>query len=84
MVLAKADPGQFETAVEHIRRANTILEELGMLPWSACGYLSLGEVYAESGRQEEALQNLKKAESMFREMGMDYWLRKAQEALAKI
>ncbi len=84
MVLAKADPGQFETAVEHIRRSNTILEELGMLPWSGCGYFSLGEVYAESGRKEEALENLKKAETLFRDMGMDYWLAKAQEALAKL
>ncbi|MCU0578697.1 MAG: tetratricopeptide repeat protein [Desulfobacterota bacterium] len=84
MVLAKADPGQLETAVEHIRRANTIHEELGMQPWSACGYFSLGDVYAESGRKDEALMNLKKAESMFREMGMDDWLAKAQEALAKL
>ena len=51
---------------------------------SCLGYLWLGEVYAESGRREEALENLKKAEGMFREMGMDYWLGKAQEALARL
>jgi ribosomal protein L40E len=28
--------------------------------------------------------NLKKAETMFREMGMDYWLAKAQQALARL
>ncbi len=33
---------------------------------------------------EEALQNLQKAETMFQEMGMDYWLGKAQEALARL
>ena len=82
MVLAKADPGQFETAVEHIRRANTIHEEVGILPWSGCGYFSLGEVYAESGRKEEALENLKKAETLFEQMGMNYWLGKTREVLA--
>jgi tetratricopeptide (TPR) repeat protein len=84
MVLAKADPGQFETAAEHIRRANTIHEELGMLPWSGCGYFSLGEVYAESGRKEEALENLKKAEALFEQMGMDYWLGKTREVLVNL
>jgi len=29
-------------------------------------------------------ENLKKAEAMFQHMGMDYWLAKAQEALARL
>ena len=80
--MAKADPGQIEAAEGHIRQGISLLEELGILPWSGWGYIWLGEVYAESGRKEEALINLKKAETLFREMGMDYWLGKAQEALA--
>jgi tetratricopeptide (TPR) repeat protein len=83
-VLAKTDPGQIEAAVGHIRQGISLLEELGLLPWSGLGYLWLGEVYAESGRQEEARGNLNKAEALFREMGMDYWLAKAQEGLALI
>ena len=83
-VLTKADPGQIEAAEGHIRQGISQLEELGMLPWSGWGYFWLGEVYAEWGRKEEALMNLKKAETMFREMGMDYWLAKAQGAVAKL
>ena len=83
-VLAKTDPGQIEAAVGHIRQGISLLEELGLLPWSGLGYLWLGEVYAESGHQEEARENLNKAEALFREMGMDYWLAKAQEGLALI
>ncbi len=29
-------------------------------------------------------QTLKKAEAEFKDMGMDYWLRKAQEVLARV
>jgi tetratricopeptide (TPR) repeat protein len=83
-VLAKIDPGQIEAAAGHLQQGISLLEELGILPWSGWGYIWLGEVYAESGRKEDALMNLKKAETMFREMGMDYWLAKAQEALARL
>lgn len=81
-VLAKADPGQIEAAEGHMRQGISLLEELGILPLSGMVYFWLGKVYTESGRKEEALTNLKKAETMFREMGMNYWLGKAQEALA--
>jgi tetratricopeptide (TPR) repeat protein len=83
-VLTKVNPGQIEAAEEHIRQGISLLEELGALPFSGVGYLWLGEIYAESGRKEAAMVNLKKAETLFREMGMDYWLDKAQEALAKL
>ena len=75
---------QVEAAEEQIVQGINLLEELGIVAHSCLGYLWLGEVYAESGRREEALETLKKAEGMFRDMGMDYWLGKAQEALAKI
>jgi class 3 adenylate cyclase/tetratricopeptide (TPR) repeat protein len=83
-VIAKTEPSQIEVAEQHIRQGITLLEELGMKSQASWGYLWLGEVYAESGRREEALENLKRAEGMFREMGMDYWLAKAQEALARL
>jgi class 3 adenylate cyclase/tetratricopeptide (TPR) repeat protein len=83
-VLAKADPGQIETAEGHLLRGISLLEELGTLCESSMGYLWLGEAYAESGRQEEALENLNKAEAMFQEMGMDYWLDKTREILGKL
>ena len=83
-VVAKTDPTQIEAAEQHILQGISLLEELGIAAFYCLGYLWLGEVYAESGRREEALENLKKAEAMFQEMGMDYWLGKAQEALARL
>jgi class 3 adenylate cyclase/tetratricopeptide (TPR) repeat protein len=83
-LLAKTDPLHIEVAEEHLLQGISLLDELGIRSQVGWGYLWLGEVYAESGRKEEALQNLKKAETMFQEMGMDYWLGKAQEALARL
>jgi hypothetical protein len=83
-VAAKTDPMQIETAEQQILQGISLLEELKLPCFSGYGYLWQGEVYAESGRREEALENLKKAEGMFREMGMDYWLAKAQAALARL
>jgi hypothetical protein len=36
------------------------------------------------GQKEKALKTIEKAESAFRKMGMDYWLKRAQEALARV
>jgi tetratricopeptide (TPR) repeat protein len=83
-VIAKTEPTHVEAAEQHTLEGIGLLKELGLLSYYSCGYLWLGEVYAESGRREEALENLKKAETMFREMGMDYWLGKAQEVLARL
>ncbi len=81
-IIAKTDVTQIEAAEQQILQGTSQLEDLGIVVWSTLGYLWLGEVYAELGRREEALETLKKAEAMFQEMGMDYWLGKAQEALA--
>ncbi|MGO9566603.1 MAG: adenylate/guanylate cyclase domain-containing protein [Desulfomonilaceae bacterium] len=83
-VLAKTETSQIESAEQQILQGISLLEELGLAVQYSCGYLWLGEVYAESGRREEALETLKKAEGMFQEMGMDYWLGKAQEALGRL
>ncbi len=71
-------------AEQQILQGINLLEKLGIACEVCFGYLWLGEIYAESGRRGEALENLKKAEGMFQEMGMDYWLVKAQEALARL
>jgi hypothetical protein len=68
---------------QHIYEGIKILDELRLKPFSAQGYLFLGELHADSGQNDKALENLKKAEGMFQEMGMDYWLAKTEEALAK-
>jgi hypothetical protein len=61
-----------------------ILDELEEKPFYAQGYLSLGELYADSGQKEKALENLKKAEAMFQEMGMDYWLARTKKLLEMV
>jgi tetratricopeptide (TPR) repeat protein len=80
----QAETPQIDTAEEHILRGMKILDDLKLKPSLARGYLVIGGLYANAGRREEALQYLKKAETMFQEMGMDYWLGKAQEALAQL
>jgi cytochrome c-type biogenesis protein CcmH/NrfG len=61
-----------------------ICDELSLKPWSAQGYLFLGEIYGDAARREKALESLKKAEGMFQEMKMDYWLAKTQEVLGRL
>jgi tetratricopeptide (TPR) repeat protein len=83
-IAAKKATSQFPDAEHSILNGIKILAHHKLKPYESMGYLHLGELYAESGRKEEALQNLKKAEGMFQDMGMDYWLGKAQEALARL
>ncbi len=83
-VVAKTEPSQIEAAEQLMLQGISLADQLRLPYYSSGGYLYLGEAYAEAGRREEALHNLKKAEGMFRDMGMDYWLGKAQEALARL
>ena len=83
-ILAKSDPAQSLESKEHIIQGIKILDELKLKPHLAVGYLYLGEVYAEAGQKQKAFEALKKAEAEFKDMGMDYWLRKAQEVLARV
>jgi tetratricopeptide (TPR) repeat protein len=59
---------------QHIYEGIKVLDELRLKPFSAQGYLFLGELYGDAGKREKALENLQKAEKMFQEMEMDYWL----------
>ncbi len=82
-IQAKADMSQSDNAEELISDGIRELDKLKLRPWITEGYLYLGELYADTGQNDKALENLKKAEAEFKDMGMDYWLNKAQEALAK-
>jgi predicted negative regulator of RcsB-dependent stress response len=80
-------PVIIEEAQHQIRHGISILEGLKLKTFSAIGYLHLGEFFADAGRKEEALESLKKAEAMYLEMKVtpqSYWLKRAQEALAKL
>ncbi|NIO08307.1 MAG: hypothetical protein GTO40_09980, partial [Deltaproteobacteria bacterium] len=78
-ILGKEKPSPGVRADEYIIQGMKICDELNLKPWSAQGYLFLGELYADKGQREKALENLKKAGRMFQEMGMEYWLSKTRE-----
>ena len=83
-ILGKAESSQAGKGEEHILQGMKICDELKIKPFSAQGYLFLGELHTDRGQRENALENLKKAEGMFQEMGMDYWLAKTQEVLGRL
>jgi hypothetical protein len=82
--LGKDEASRAGEAEEYILQGIKICNELKIKPFSAQGYLFLGELYADRGQGEKALENMKKAEGMFQEMGMDYWLAKTQEVLGRL
>jgi hypothetical protein len=83
-ILGRTDTQQIHNAEECILKGMKIADGLKAKPFYSKGHLFLGEIYMHGGQREKAMENLKKAETMFREMGMDYWLGKAQDALAKL
>ena len=83
-ILGKEKPSPDVRADEYILQGMKICDEQSLKPWSAQGYLFLGELHANRGQREKALQNLQKAEGMLQEMGMDYWLAKTQELLGRL
>ena len=83
-ILGKADRSQDNNAEKCLLQGIKMLEELKTKPWSAQGYLFLGEIYADRSQREKALENLKKAEGMFQEMEMDYWLDRTRDFLGRV
>jgi tetratricopeptide (TPR) repeat protein len=84
MTLQKTDVSRKDQAEEYVLRGIGILEKWGLRPFASQGYHRLGELYADTGQKEKAVKALTKAEAEFKDMGMDYWLRKTQEALARV
>jgi class 3 adenylate cyclase/tetratricopeptide (TPR) repeat protein len=83
-ILGKTEPLEINKAVECILKGIKIYKELKVKAFYPLAHLSLSELYLNADEKEKALKYLKKAEEMFRKMGMDYWLGKAQEALAAL
>ena len=70
-----------------IRHGISILEDSKLKPWSAFGYLHLGEFLANAGRKEEAMESLKKAEALYQEMEItpeSHWLTRTKDAMNKL
>jgi len=82
-ILGRARTASGACAEKHIVRGIKICDELRLKPWSARGYLFLGELYADMRKKEKALENLKRAERLFGEMGMDYWLIRTKEVMGR-
>jgi tetratricopeptide (TPR) repeat protein len=83
-MLGKTETSQAATGEEYILEGIRILDALKLRPWSAQGYLFLGELHAQRIQREKALENLNKAQDMFESMGMDYWLAKTKEIVRRL
>lgn len=83
-VMAEADASQAAAAEQEILDGLKTLEDRQYRPWQATAHLLLGETYAIAGQREKALASLEKARQMCREMAMDYYLARAEKALAKL
>jgi tetratricopeptide (TPR) repeat protein len=80
-------PAIIKEAERQIRHGISILEDRKLKPFSAFGYLHLGEFLANVGRKEEAMESLKKAEALYQEMEItpeSYWLTRTKNALKKL
>lgn len=71
--LGRADKARFVEAVGTLLQGIKMCDELRLRPYSAQGYLFLGELYAEVGQVDKSIEYLTKARSMFQDMGMEYW-----------
>jgi len=83
-LLGHNDPSNIDKAEENIQKGIRILEALETKPFSARGYLYMGELYSSVRGRKKATQNLKKAAALFQEMRMDFWLEKTKEVIEKL
>ena len=86
-MVTETTPAIIEEAQHQIRHGISILEDHKLKPFSAFGYLHLGEFLTTASRKEEALQSLKKAEAIYREMEVtseSYWLTRTKDAIKKL
>jgi len=87
VITGKEDLSRIEEARGTIQQGISILEELKLIPSLGIGYIFLGELLIDADRKDEARESLKKAETMYQEMEVtpqSYWLKRTQEALAKL
>jgi tetratricopeptide (TPR) repeat protein len=82
-ILTKAET-TLRIGEQHIVKGTKICNEQELKPWTAQGYLFMGDLYAGRGENGKALENVRKAEGMFKEMGMDYWLGKTCEVRERL
>jgi tetratricopeptide (TPR) repeat protein len=77
-------PEQIDQTLQSYRQAKEQATELGMRPLLAHCHMGLGEAYVKTGVSEEARSELVAAIELYRSMDMNFWLPKAESALASI
>jgi class 3 adenylate cyclase/tetratricopeptide (TPR) repeat protein len=77
-------PEQIDQALQSYRQAKEEAIELRMRPLLAHCHMGLGEAYIKTGFNEEARSELLAAIELYRCMDMNFWLPKAESALASI
>jgi class 3 adenylate cyclase/tetratricopeptide (TPR) repeat protein/ribosomal protein L40E len=80
-IAAHADPGSHESEVFY-QRALTLARELGMRPLEAHCNFGLGKIYLRA-QSKAAPRELSKAAALYSDMNMQFWLVKAETALAE-
>jgi class 3 adenylate cyclase/tetratricopeptide (TPR) repeat protein len=81
-VAAQGEPGDRETADQHLRDAAALAAELSMRPLAArCG-LTLALLHRRAGARDQASEELKAAAASFRELGMRFWFDRAEAEAA--
>ncbi len=82
--LGRLNRSEYAAAKEHVMRGIGILDERGLRPPAAQANFYLGELHSGADQRDQATRALEKAQTMFQEMGMDYWLARAEAALATL
>jgi len=78
------NPPKLDHARDAYRQGLALAEELHMRPLEAQCYLAFGHLDGQGGNLEKAHSHLIRASTMLREMGMQFWLEKADSALAEL
>ncbi len=83
-IAAREGPAGRGRSEDHLRRAMSLADELGMRPMRARCLLALGLITRDAGQRAEAREILSHASTLLRDMEMTFWLATADKALAAL
>jgi tetratricopeptide (TPR) repeat protein len=73
-----------DAALEDLKQALSLAEEVGMRPLQAHCHRGLGTLFATAGQAEPARAELSTALAMYQAMAMTFWLPQTEAALAQV
>jgi tetratricopeptide (TPR) repeat protein len=76
--------GQKEKALENLKKAGSMFQEMGMDYWLARTYAVYAELFKREGNQSRAREKLGKAIEILTECGADGWVEKYEKELAAL